>query len=148
MPHNTRLALTSSANSCHTTSYINSRGYDLSIKSLHLLHSSLHHRKDNSHVTSSAQYATKASQLVHTSTPTHNFSPQLQNLIELQILRTYLEHPLTFIISIGSYYTIPTRHTCRLSLLTFSAVVTLAIGDHSSDMSATTLLQHLSNQTF
>ena len=42
--------------------------------------------KDNSHITSSTQYTTEASQLVHTSSPAHNFSPKLQNLIELQIV--------------------------------------------------------------
>ena len=79
---------TSSANGCHTTSHIDSRGYDSSIKGLHLSCSPCTSTlKDNSHITSSAQYATEASQLVHTSTPAHNFSPQLQNLIELQILR-------------------------------------------------------------
>ena len=79
---------TSFPNSCHITSHIDSQGYDSSIKGLHLLHSPYTSTlKDNSHITSSAQYATEASQLVHTSTPAHNFSPQLQNLIELQILR-------------------------------------------------------------
>ena len=85
---------TSSANSCHTT-YIDSRGYDSSIKGLHLSCSPCTSTlKDNSHITSAAQYATEASQLVHTSTPAHNFSPQLQNLIELQILRNIPRTPI------------------------------------------------------
>ena len=83
---------TSSPNGCHTTSHIDSQGYDSGIKGLHLSHfpyaSTL---KDNSHITSSAQYATK---LVHTSTPAHNFSPQLQNLIELQILHNIPRKPI------------------------------------------------------
>ena len=79
---------TSSANSCPTISHTDSRGFDSSIKGLHLSHSPCTSTlKANSHITSSAHYATKASQLFHTSTPAHNFSPQLQNLIELQILR-------------------------------------------------------------
>ena len=86
---------TSSANSYHATSHINSRGYDSSIKGLHLSYSPCTTTlTDNSHVTSSAQYATKASQLAHTSTPAHNFSPQLQNLIELQILRNIPRTPI------------------------------------------------------
>ena len=93
---------TSSANSCLNTSHIDSRGYDSSIKGLHSPCTNT--LKANSHITSSAHYATKASQLFHTSTPAHNFSPQLQNL---QILRNIPR--LTYIISIGSYYPIPSR---------------------------------------
>ena len=78
---------TGSADSCLTTSHIDSRGYDSSIKGLHLSHSPCTSTlKAKSHITSSVHYTTKASQLFHTFTPAHNFSPQLQNLIELQIL--------------------------------------------------------------
>ena len=50
---------TSSTNSCQTTSHINSRGYDSSIKGLHLSHSPCTTTlTDKSHVTSSARQLT------------------------------------------------------------------------------------------
>jgi len=44
--------------------------------------------------------------------------PNYKTRLNCKFCITYLKHPLTYIISTGSYYPIPTRHMYRLSLLT------------------------------
>ena len=104
--------------------------------------------KANSYITSSTHYATKAFQLFHTSTPAHNFSPQLQNLVELQILCNIPQTPINIYNLHRELLSHPDQTYVQALISNLQHGCDIGYRDRSLHMSATTLLQHLSNQKF